>query len=600
VKLRSLWIRFAPLAALLTLSASAAPLYWDNSSADSLWSTLANWSTDPAGGVDPLAVPGAGDVATFNATSLTTDTATPQTVNLGGNISVSGLSYLGQSNVLTLQGGGSNVVLSIGADGIIASGAGNSSSTTTPPTTNPTKIFNIGNTTAGQNVSISLMASQTWASNISGTVISSDGIYVKNGVSLGIAGNHTLTLGGTSSSTPLNTISGNISDGGADRSLSITLAPGALNNNNRWTLSGNNSYTGLTTITNGALTIGHVNALGATSAGTSVASGAGLFFRGTVSGTMAAEALTIAGNGPDNKGALRNVNGTNTWHGTIAATTTTGTSTTIGSDAGSLTLSSTADITTSGSGTLRFVGAASLTVNGSISGAASVTNVAASGGTAVNGAVVIFGGDSKAYTGTTTVTGGILRVNTGITGTSAFNVGAGGILQGNGGTINTTISTIINGASGSLGTISAGMGTGNIGSLTTGELSLGAFSRMVADVNYDGLGTSDVINVSALTIASGAALEINLMGTTPQIGSTVLVIKNSGVWNGGLLSVGGSTVADDATFTTASGTYRLDYNYAGSLGSGVAVTLLEVIPEPSTMGLLGFAAIAVGMRRRRA
>lgn len=599
MKLRSLSICFVPLAALLTLSASAAPLYWDNSSTDSLWSTLANWSTDPAGGVDPLAVPGSGDVATFNATSLTTDTATPQTVNLGGNISVSGLSYLGQSNVLTLQGGGSNVVLSIGADGIIASGAGNSSSTTTPPTTTPTKVFNIGSTTTNQNVAISLMASQTWASNISGTVISSDGIYVKNGVSLGIAGNHTLTLGGTSSSTPLNTISGNIIDGGLDRSLSITLAPGALNNNNRWTLSGNNSYTGLTTITNGALTVGHVNALGSTSAGTSVAAGAGLFFRGNV-GTMAAEALTIAGNGPDNKGALRNVNGTNIWTGTIAATTPTGGSTTIGSDAGALTLSSAADITTSSNGTLRFVGAASLTVNGSISGTANVTNVAASGGTAVNGAVVIFGGDSKAYTGTTTVTGGILRVNTGITGTSAFNVGAGGILQGNGGTINTTISTIINGASGSLGTISAGTGTGNIGALTTGELNLGTFSRMVADVNYDGAGSSDKINVSALTIASGAALEINLMGTAPQIGATVLVINNAGVWNGGLLSVGGSTVADDATFTTASGTYRLDYNYTGSLGSGVAVTLLEVIPEPSTMGLLGFAAIAVGMRRRRA
>jgi autotransporter-associated beta strand protein len=431
-------------------------------------------------------------------------------------------------------------------------------------------------------------------------VVSTDGIYVKNGVSLGVAGNHTLTLGGTSSSTPLNTISGNISDGGGDRSLSIALAPGASNNSNRWTLSGNNTYTGTTTITNGALTIGHVNALGSTSAGTSVAAGAGLFFRGNV-GTVAAEALTIAGNGPDNKGALRNVNGTNTWTGTIAATTPTGGGTTIGSDAGGLTLSSTADITTSSNGTLRFVGAAPLTVNGSISGTASVTNVAASGGTAVNGAAVIFGGDNKAYTGATTVTGGILRVNTGITATSAFNVGAGGILQGNGGTINTSISTVINGTgTGALGTISAGTGTGNIGAFTTGNLSLGEFSRMVADVNFDGTGSSDRINVSALTITSGAALEVNLLGVAPQIGTTVLVINNAGVWNNGLLSVGGSTVADDATFTTASGTYRLDYNYTGALGSGVAVTLLEVIPEPSTMGLLGFAMVAVGIRRRRA
>ncbi len=581
---------------VLSLPLGAAPLYWDNSSNDSLWSTIANWSTDAAGGVDPLAVPGASDVATFNATSQTT----VQTVNLGGNISVAGLNYLGQSTTLTLQGGGTNVILSIGAQGITASGVGTSTNTGTPPTPVPSKVFNIGNTTAGQNVAISLTADQTWASNISGTVVSTDGIYVKNSVSLGITGNHTLTLGGSSNSTPLNTISGVISDGGSDRSLSIAMDPGALNPNNRWTLSGNNTYTGTTAVNFGALTIGHVNALGATSSGTSVAAGAGLFFRGTV-GTVAAEALTIAGNGPDAKGALRNVGGTNTWTGTIAATTPTGGSATIGSDAATLTLSTTADITTSGSGMLRFVGAGTTAVNGAITGAASVTNVAAAGGTAVNGNLVIMANDSKTYTGGTTVVGGTMRVNTAITSTSEFNVGAGGVLQGSGGTINTSIATVINGTgTAALATVSTGNGTGSIGAVTTGELSLGTYSRMIADANFDAVGGgSDRMNVSSLTITSGAALEINRMGTNSVIGATLLLISNSGVWNGGLFTVAGNAVADDTTFSSGTGVYRLDYNYTGPLGTGVAVTLLEVIPEPGTTALVGFAVIAAGLRRRR-
>jgi hypothetical protein len=90
------------------------------------------------------------------------------------------------------------------------------------------------------------------------------------------------------------------------------------------------------------------------------------------------------------------------------------------------------------------------------------------------------------------------------------------------------------------------------------------------------------------------------MGTNPVIGSALLFINNTGAWNNGLFSVNGAAIADEGTFTVGTGVYRLDYNYTGALGSGVAVTLLEVIPEPSAMGLLGFAAIVAGMRRRRA
>jgi fibronectin-binding autotransporter adhesin len=306
--------RFVAASCVFSLPAMAVPLYWDGTG--STWGTASNWSTDPAAAVpDPVAAPGSTDTATFSTTSVTT----AQTIGLGGNQSALGLVFNNQSNV-TLNGGGTNSVLSLGTDGIIATG-------TTTSGGAPTRVYTIGNTTAGQNLSISLLGSQSWLSNLSGASVNSgDGIYVRNGVSLGVTGTHTLTLSGTSGTTPLNTISGIISDGGADRTLNININGPSV----RWTLSGNNTYTGTTTVTSGALTLAtSVNALGSTSAGTTVLSGAGLFFRGNV-GSMAAESLTITGNGPDAKGALRNVGGTtNVWNGTIAATTATGTSATI-------------------------------------------------------------------------------------------------------------------------------------------------------------------------------------------------------------------------------------------------------------------------------
>jgi hypothetical protein len=93
---------------------------------------------------------------------------------------------------------------------------------------------------------------------------------------------------------------------------------------------------------------------------------------------------------------------------------------------------------------------------------------------------------------------------------------------------------------------------------------------------------------------------MNPLGTNSVIGSTLLLINRSGVWNGGLVSVGGNTVADEGTFTSGTGVYRLDYDYSGALGTGAAVTLLEVIPEPSTAASTGFAVLAACLRRRRA
>lgn len=158
------------------------------------------------------------------------------------------------------------------------------------------------------------------------------------------------------------TIDGMIEQDGATPALGLSKVGGGrlvLNNDS-------NSYEGVTTVFEGALRIQQGGALGTTTNGTSVRSGAALELDGAAgSFTVAAEALTLTGTGitPANAGSLRNVAGSNTWTGSVTLQT----STTIGVDGSSqLTVSGTvqdtspaaadpaADLTKTGTGTLVF------------------------------------------------------------------------------------------------------------------------------------------------------------------------------------------------------------------------------------------------------
>jgi autotransporter-associated beta strand protein len=72
------------------------------------------------------------------------------------------------------------------------------------------------------------------------------------------------------------------------------------------TLSGDNTYQGLTTINGGTIKLGSATALGSADNGTAVASGASLDLNGIV--YSATEPLTIAGTGVSASGAIRNSN----------------------------------------------------------------------------------------------------------------------------------------------------------------------------------------------------------------------------------------------------------------------------------------------------
>jgi fibronectin-binding autotransporter adhesin len=101
----------------------------------------------------------------------------------------------------------------------------------------------------------------------------------------------------------------NVNDGAQEDDLVIEAAiSGAYslkkkNQAGRLVLSGNNTYTGSTTVEGGPLKILHDNALGSTNGTTTVNSGAALEVAGNIN--VGAQALTLSGSGVGGTGALR-------------------------------------------------------------------------------------------------------------------------------------------------------------------------------------------------------------------------------------------------------------------------------------------------------
>jgi autotransporter-associated beta strand protein len=127
-------------------------------------------------------------------------------------------------------------------------------------------------------------------------------------------------------------------------------------------LSGDNIYTGNTTISSGVLRISHAHALGSVEARTVVNSGAALEIGGD---TLSLEPVTINGTGVSNAGAIRSTGGTNSL-GPIALAS----SATIAVDAGKLNVGAVAPAAPGGTQSLAKVGA----------GVLQITNLRTAGG----------------------------------------------------------------------------------------------------------------------------------------------------------------------------------------------------------------------------
>ncbi len=339
-------------------------------------------------------------------------------------------------------------------------------------------------------------------------------------------------------------------------------------------LAGANTFTGSVGVNTGVLNIRNGSALGTTAGGTTVASGAALELQNNI--TVGTEALTINNAGIGSNGALRNISGDNIWQGTVAL----GSSSSIGSDAGSLNISgvisgaSASILTKVGAGTVEFSSAntyAGLTRPSA--GILLVTSNNALGtatGVFINDTVTLSGGTLAIQGGIDYSTLEALTINgLGAGGNGAFrnisgdNIWRGNVKIGSGapsssigsdtGTLD--IRGVISGAS---GLDLAKVGAGTVRFLNANTY-LGATTVNGGTLSLDAAGALQ--STSSITLNSGGTLLFS--GTDPmdRVGDAVPITMA-----GGTLSANDKTETLGAMTLTANSIINLS-------GGGTAATL---------------------------
>jgi len=375
--------------------------------------------------------------------------------NSGGLGSTTGSTTVSAGAALELQGG-----IAVGAEALGLSGAG------------------VSTNGALRNVS----DANSYAGNITlnaDTEIQSDaGTLTLTGTINGSAASRTLTLDGA----------GNIT---ASNALGANLSTLTKNGAGYVTLSGNNAYTGATTINAGTLEIQHANALGTAGAATTVANGATLALSNNIT---SAEALTLQGQGVGSLGAVRNLSGGNTLSGALTLSA----ETYFGVD-----------------------GASTLTASGAIGGAAGLTKT---------GSGTLIFSNANTYTGTTAVEVGTLEVrnNTALGTTNATTVSSGATLA------------FSNNVTAAENITLTGSGVSNAGALQ----STGGANTLSGAITMTGSSVVGVTTGSTLTASGTVAGDYNLVKT----GAGELVLSGAGNSYTGTTTVrqGTLTVAADA------------------------------------------------------
>jgi autotransporter-associated beta strand protein len=339
-------------------------------------------------------------------------------------------------------------------------------------------------------------------------------------------GNGTLTVNSFANSS----FAGVISDGAGTGALTKTGA-------NTLTLSGANTYDGTTTVSAGVLNIRDNAALGSSTGGTVVSSGATLQVQDSI--TVTGEALTLNGSGVSGTGALRNTLGNNVWTGNV----TLGSASTIASDSGTLAISG--GVANAGNA-LTVTGAGNTTLNGVVSGA---------GGLKKSGSGTLALGGNNTFTGSITISGGTL------------------LLAGNDRIAN-TVDMTLNG-----GTFATG---GFDETLDTLTLSANSAIDLGSGSSFLNFGDS-----SAMSWTGGTTLTINNWSGSASGGGTDRIYFGSS--DLGLSSGQLAKVFFVDPFGPGSGTYP-----AGILSTGEIVP----VPEPATIALVCLLVVGIGWRER--
>ena len=309
-----------------------------------------------------------------------------------------------------------------------------------------------------------------------------------------------------------------------------------------YTLSGNNTYTGLTTISNGVIAITHNNALGTTAGTTTVASGAALHLSNNIT---VAEAITIGGTGISTNGAIRNVADSNTLSGliTLAADAEiqidTGTTLALNVASGnaitgtfnltmdSVGTSSIADPIATSTGNLTKTGAGTLTLSG---------NSTYTGTTTISvGTISLTHANGLGTTGgsTTIESGAQLTIATDLIVAEDMNISGTGISSA--GVINSSGAITLSGDINVVATSSI---------ITTGNLTLSGNIIKTSGSNATLTISTDAqlqfTNASAIT-ATNNALSLDLTSDADLSGNEVIKLGANITTNGGSLTINSDT-----------------------------------------------------------
>lgn len=329
---------------LLTVPAFAASETWDGSENTGTWATVANWA-------EAGVVPGIGDTATFNNAGGTVDL-----IDLGAGVSVNTITFATNAAAAYTIGSAGQTLTLWGAWNLI-------------------------------DVQLGVVATETIAANV---VLLDNYFFRNNGANDGFLLNFTGTVTGpggagthlylTGTDTGNNTISGAIVNGVATLAVDKEGV-------GTWVLSGANTYTGVTTLTAGTLSVNTINNGGvAGSIGAATNAAANLVFNG---GTLQYTGVTASTN--------RNF--------TINA----GTTATIQVDGGTGVVLTISGASTATTGALTKTGTGTLTLSGAnlYTGATAInagTVVASNANALGNGSAVTVANGATLDVGTTNVT----------------------------------------------------------------------------------------------------------------------------------------------------------------------------------------------------
>ncbi len=510
-------------------SQAQTTVHWDTngntagaggSSPSNSWSTNngagnRNWSTSSAGTASTSSWTN-GNYAVFSAGTDATGSYTvtvSNTINVGGitveegnpTITSGVLNFTGTSPYVDVVSGSTitfNSQLS-GSSGLAKNGAG-------------TMILNstANNWTGNFDINAGLVQLNT-----SNVIPDASAVTIASGATLQFDWGVSETIGSLAGAGTMSMRTGTLTVGNASNTTFsgvITDSYGTLvkQGTGSLTLSGNNTYSGLTTINAGTIVAASDNALGASTYGNTIASGAALGLQGNINLTEGQ--FNVTGTGVSSTGAIRNLSGSNTLNAALDL----GGNTTIAADAGTLTTTGQINL---GSNTLTVAGAGNTSLNGAITNSGSVTKTGAGtltlGGTSANS----FGG--------------------------ALNVNDGTVILGK------TAGT--NAVAGSA--ISIGDG---VGAASSAILRLGA-SNQIADytglltVNSDGVFQLNNFSESINTLAGTGRIDLGTSGAL-----TVGVNSGNSTFGGSLLGTGtftkaGSGLLEIATDLAFGGTFNL-------------------------------------------